>query len=963
MEMNNPVNDPHFSLLFWNVRSIKSLNKFTKFKMHLTELVSNKEKIIDCLVVAESWINELEDFKLYELKNYNSYMVSRDSSQGGGLIVYVRKTYAVNVITRICNQHVEAILVEILSSFERQKVLAVYRPPSGNISIFNDAIDDFLSDQDEIMMVGDMNVNILHENSCNEYQDVILMNDYVVANNSITRLTSGTLIDHIVLKQNTDALIITSKNCKLSDHNLLMLFKRIAHKSNWITSTVTKMDHNRIREELILKSEIDFVNIISQNLNVDSSFAKLLEVVKSSVDNARLTYKIRHKYEDEVPPYVDVKYARLTAKINNLHDKIRKRIMRNQAVSLLQSKLITLDDKLKRHTEMKAKCYYSNLISNNKMCSWKIINDITGRSRKYEELVIQQNKITIYDKKEIANLFQNKFTSNGCSLTVSYEMKFLGEPLANSMVMFPVSVDDIGILMKELSVKKALGSDGIPAKVWKDNIDILAPIITVLVNDMLETSVYPNVLKIAAIKPIFKNGSKTDIENYRGISLLPTINKVIERVIYDKIENFIRKFKQFDELQFGYRKHYGTQDALCKLYSMISKALDMNKYVVAVFFDISKAFDSINHKLLLYKLEKMGIRGRALELLRSYLTNRKQFVKIMDELSEIVEIIFGVPQGSCLGPLLFVLLLYDLKFIETSSSIIKYADDVAMVLVCDQISDIPSAVNRDIDLIKSYYTNNGLTLNANKSKYMTFGFELCKELDDLMELNGIEKVKSIKYLGAVVDRKLCMTEHTNKIVKKISQSMSAMYVIRNQLPTSSLMQFYNAFIGSHLYCNGFLICRLSTVDIHRLQVIQNKALKTAYGLERRFSTEKLFNEVAVNVLPVMGIAYLNVLLLTKKYVLGSFDDVEEITEGRRKNQLKYPRFRKKVFSDDISCLGPKVFNQLPPEIREIRSYSVFKRKLKNFLLNNKLIFLRGSKLDVNNIFETVKFEGANSCNA
>lgn len=171
------------------------------------------------------------------------------------------------------------------------------------------------------------------------------------------------------------------------------------------------------------------------------------------------------------------------------------------------------------------------------------------------------------------------------------------------------------------------------------------------------------------------------VENYRGISLLPTINKVFERVIYDKIEQFVTRFKQFDELQFGYRKHYGTQDALCKLYSTISKALDKKKYVVAVFFDISKAFDSIDHKVLLFKLEKMGIRGKALDLIRSYLTNRQQFVKIGDVLSEIAEILFGVPQGSCLGPLLFVLMLYDLKFIETKSSIIKYADDIVLILV------------------------------------------------------------------------------------------------------------------------------------------------------------------------------------------------------------------------------------------------------------------------------------------
>lgn len=529
--------------------------------------------------------------------------------------------------------------------------------------------------------------------------------------------------------------------------------------------------------------------------------------------------------------------------------------------------------------------------------------------------------------------------------------QYLGEPLINSIMMNTVTENDIVTLMNELSLKKAIGSDGLPVKVWKENIDILAPMLTILINNMLDSATFPDVLKIAAIKPIHKNGSKTLVENYRGISLLPTINKVFERVIYDKIENFVTKYKQFDELQFGYRRNYGTQDALCKLYSTISKSLDRNKYVVAVFFDISKTFDCINHELLLFKLEKMGIRGKALNLIKSYLTNRHQYVKIMDELSEIAEILFGVPQGSCLGPLLFVLMLYDLKFLNTTSSILKYADDTVMVLTCDKLEDIPETVMKDIKIITQYYTSNGLKLNANKSKFMTFGFTDYRDLDELMSNNGIDKVESIKYLGAIVDNKLRLNEHTNELVKKISQSVNAMNVVKRHLPTYSLLQFYNAFIGSHFFSCGFLMCRMNAGDLKRLQIIQNKSLKIAFGLDRRFPTDSLFMDVAVNVLPVLGIACFNLLLLVKKNLTIS-EDFEVVVDGRRKKQLKFPRFRKFLLANDFTCLGPKVYNQLPLEIREINRYNVFKQKLKNFLLENKLIFLRGNQLNVNNLFKS-----------
>ena len=233
---------------------------------------------------------------------------------------------------------------------------------------------------------------------------------------------------------------------------------------------------------------------------------------------------------------------------------------------------------------------------------------------------------------------------------------------------------------------------------------------------------------------------------------------------------------------------------------------------------------------------------------------------------------------------------------------------------------------------------------------MTFGVNDCEKLEKIMADKGIEKVESIKYLGVVVDSKLKMNSQADNIVTKVTQSMNAMNVIKRHLPTFSLMQFYNAFIGSHLFCNSFLLCRMNDGDVKRLQKIQNKALKTAFGLEMRFSTERLFMEFAVNVLPVIGIACFNLLLLTKKHILTASDEFEVINEGRRIKQLKFPRFHRALLANDLVCLGPKIYNQLPLELREISSYNRYKLELNTYLLKNKLCFLRGFTLNVNNIF-------------
>lgn len=946
MEIQKNDINPHFSLLFWNVRSIKTLEKFTKFKNHITDLVSNKSKIIDCFVVIESWIDDLDNFKLYEFRNYNSYSLSRMNSKGGGIIIYVCKLFVVNIITKMCNQHIEAMLIEILAQNLKQKVLAVYRPPSGNMAKFNEIMDDFFSIYEDLTVVGDMNINSLNLNVCHEYRDMLMMNDYYVVNNSVTRPSSGTLLDHAVMKSNSNALIYTSKNFKLSDHNFVVVLKKITHHINWKHTTVQKSNYQRIREEL---ASIDLMNVVAECPNGNAALTNLINLIKSTVDDSQIIYKIKQKFQNEVPQYVDKKYVKLSNNINNLHDKIRKRKNEGLPVNFLELKMTNLEESLSQHVHIKARDYYSNIIANNRSFSWNIINEITGRRKKNEDYVIQNDDRVIFDKKEIADLFQHKFSTIICDSTNSIRMEYLGLPLINSMRMDAVTDDEIAAIMNELSLKKATGSDGISVRIWKDNINMFVPILTCLVNDMLISGTYPDILKIAAIKPIHKNGIKTNIDNYRGISLLPTINKVFERIIYDKIVKFMTKFEQFDELQYGYRKHFGTQDALCKLYTLISKALDRKKFAVAVFFDISKAFDSIDHKLLLFKLEKLGIRGKALKLIKSYLSNRSQYVKIMDVMSEIAEILFGVPQGSCLGPLLFILMISDLKFLKTNSTILKYADDVVMILTCDKLNDVPGALKSDISKIKQYYVNNGLKLNASKSKYMTFGFSNYNDLDNLMKESGIEKVEFIKYLGVTVDSKLRMTNHVNDLANKISQSSRAMNIIKKHLPTYSLMQFYHAFIGSHIHSNGFLLWRLNTGDINRLQIIQNKSLKSIFGLKSEFPTEKLFKEKAVNILPVLGIACYNLLLMTKKYIITGTEDFEEIDEGRRENQLKFWRFKKPVMANDFICLGPKIYNQLPKEIRDIMRYNQYKKKLKTYLLENKLIFLNGN-LNVNKLF-------------
>ena len=448
----------------------------------------------------------------------------------------------------------------------------------------------------------------------------------------------------------------------------------------------------------LIKTDLGMMSYSSNDVN--QAFTSFIEKVRNAVNLSTCKYKIKNKTKLEIPPYIDIKYIKISRNINNLHDKIRKLELNNLPTTYLKRKLIEQEEKLKNHTAIIVKRHYCELIYNNRIFSWKVINEITGKVKVDKRLLLCDNGNLVREEQNVADLFGAKFNATtNTDQSISSSFKYLGTPNENSIVLREVDEFDVSILIKSISIKKSVGSDGIPARVWKENEMIITTVLTMLINKIILEGVYPDVLKKAAVIPVHKGGDKLDINNYRGISLLPVINKIVEKVLYEQIAGFIIKYRQYDELQFGYRKYYGTQDALCILLSLVSNALDLKKFVTIVFFDVSKAFDSLNHQLLLHKISKMGIRGVALSIITQYLSNRYQFVKIGDQISKLEIIKCGVPQGSNLGPLLFNLMLYDLKYLDTDATIIKYADDIVMISVCEKISDIKESVKRDIEKI------------------------------------------------------------------------------------------------------------------------------------------------------------------------------------------------------------------------------------------------------------------------
>ena len=270
---------------------------------------------------------------------------------------------------------------------------------------------------------------------------------------------------------------------------------------------------------------------------------------------------------------------------------------------------------------------------------------------------------------------------------------------------------------------KALGYDKLPIKIVKDCSDVLAFPLTELINKLLETSTFPTVEKIAKVTPIFKNGTKSSFDNYRPISILPVFSKLLERTVHRQLYSYLEENNVLTDRQFGFRKSRNTSQAITYITDFIRSAMDKGEYTEAIYVDLKKAFDTFNHATILSKLPVYGINDKELSWFINYLFNRQHFVEFNTTRSKYQEITCGVPQGSILGPLLFLLLMNDIEHVITSCEVLLYADDMAIFFASKNVSLIESTLTKDLQQISDWLIKNQLIikLKAGKTEAVLFG--------------------------------------------------------------------------------------------------------------------------------------------------------------------------------------------------------------------------------------------------
>jgi len=483
--------------------------------------------------------------------------------------------------------------------------------------------------------------------------------------------------------------------------------------------------------------------------------------------------------------------------------------------------------------------YYTNEFmkhSNDIKKTWQVIRTIIKSGNKdtfINEIKLEGNVIN--DPVTMAEHFNSYFTGLAKSLSGKIQPTnksfhdFLLPSSPKSFALIPTCPKELIAIYKTLKSTHSSGTDDLNPYILSSVIELLAGPLTEVINSSLKNGEVPLEIKLAKVIPIHKQGSKNEITNYRPIFILTFFSKLFERVMYDRLFSFIRQQNILYPFQHGFQPGHSTSMSLIDIHDKITRAMDNNEYSIGIFLDLAKAFDTVDHKILFAKLEHYGIRGNALLWLKSYLSNRSQKVLSNGKSSKFQPIEFGVPQGSILGPILFIIYINDLPNSSTILHYILFADDSNVFLSHASYDHLFQTVNNELMSASDWFKANKLSLNLNKTNYIIFRSNK-KPIPNtnnmvLIDNTTIPQVSSTKFLGVHIDQHLKWKTHIDEISKKIKKNIGIIKRVSYLIPPHVLKDLYFTLIYPYLtYCN---LIWTSTYDTHlnALKTLQKKLLE------------------------------------------------------------------------------------------------------------------------------------------
>ena len=505
--------------------------------------------------------------------------------------------------------------------------------------------------------------------------------------------------------------------------------------------------------------------------------------------------------------------------------------------------------KLLQHIINTAKnTYKCNKILENKDNSrktWQLINELRGKSKRVLKPPFLINNERIFERRVIANEFNKYFNSIASNLNNAIDEQkltdmafssfedFLFPSHSKSMYLEDCDPDEILEIIKEFENNK---SSDIPIRVIKKSAHVFVEKLSEYFNILMKAGIFPDELKIGKVTPVFKKGNPELFGNYRPISTLPIFGKIFEKILYSRIYKYAISQNLLNENQFGFRQSHSTCHAVNFSVSLIQEALLKNKHVIGIFVDLSKAFDTIDHKILLKKLERYGIRGVTNSLIESYLSQRVQYTEVLGEKSDVLRTQYGVPQGSVLGPLLFLLYINDISRLSELGVYVLFADDTNIFVEGATAKDAYDKGNELLKCLYRYMILNKLHVNMSKCCFMHFkpksaSSDESENSDLKLEIDGftIKKCSQTRFLGVIIDERLNWDAHIKFLKRKLNYAMSTLYRIMDSIPKEIHRELYYTLFESHLsYCIS-VWGNAAQFRISSLWTLQKQCIRMLFG--------------------------------------------------------------------------------------------------------------------------------------
>ena len=826
-----------------------------------------------------------------------------------------------------------------------------YRPPGSPIELFNEfekLIDKIDAENKEFYLLGDVNCNLLPEatahisSSLTNILDIYGLSQLITEPTRITQV-SKSLIDLCITNSPEKVSNFGVVHVGISDHSLVFMTRKANYDRNGSRTIEMRQFKNFQKEKFLNDLEQMPWRNVSSHSDPNDMWQEWKILFVSCMDkHAPLESKrIRNKRSPWITGELLLRMRR--------RDVLKKKAISTNDHAMWQQ-FKRARNQVNNATKLAKKRYFSENLETGKgnpRKTWDLINELSSRSscKSSNILEIQANNRTINNADDMAEAFNVHFTNIAKMLTRDIpvgevEAESFLSPSDNSFSLKPPSIDIVLDLLKKIDEKKATGLDKIPNKLLKMAASIVAPSLTDVFTKSILTGIYPTEWKLARVTPIFKKGSKSDINNYRPISVIPVVSKVLEKLVYDQRYHYLNDNKLLSSCQSGFRSLHSTITALLEATNSWSVNIDNGFLNGVVFIDLKKAFDTIDHEIILRKMSYFGADQETITWFQSYLSNRTQRCNVNGRLSTPRTITCGVPQGSILGPLLFLKYINDLPNCLREASPRMFANDTNITLTAKTLTELKLASTPELSNLNCWLRANRLSLNVAKTELMIIGSRQrlntqCDEVDIRIDHEMIKRVDRTKSLGLTIDDRLSWSNHVDEICRKVSSAIGALKRIRHFISANTALQIYNALILPHFdYCSPVWDC-LSGQSSDKLQKLQNRAARVITKLPFDTSSNLLLDSLKWEKLSLRSkkqkalIMYKTIHDLAPEYLQRLFSQRDaEYNLRNLEGKVTLPKPNTNYLKRSFCYSGACLWNNLPQYLRNADSLGQFKRTIK-----------------------------------